>query len=572
MAKILQNEYTLSNDHLTSDQIRKALSGDLEGFKYFFSNCCQLQDKDTRQMIHPVLNKGQELIASTLLGYISKETRANYHKECLILAPRQIGKSTLITAISNYMMSFVPGLERTVLVHTLQTGAAAGKYFSQKIAPIVTGIHPDIFPTIEKNVLGTSTMLTYKDVKGIPRNGVYEVTSAGSNSVRSGTVTIWLADEPSEYRNPEAVEDAISGAIGDYGFSFTAYIGTFSDRVSSYFLDKIKTALANPDEIDMVFIPWFLVYGREGDDRGVDLAELSDYEAKVILPEMIKYGIPTSDFAMKIGWYRRRAIRTSNMKFEFPSSVEDILRLTSDQKVFSVDALEHQRTHNVEGGVPMRLVTDHMTGRTEAQETDASPFRMFRPPLYGHKYKLIADPIMSVNENSDNFAMSVFDDSNLEQVAVFKGKDMPIEDYADFAVSIAKIYNNAMICPESNVAAAFVTAIYALRYYNFYYESTKARQDRVPGIRTNVTSKANMIDNLKLLLDNKSIILHDGDTVDELETFEKKVKTYADGTTSVKMAARKGKTDDMVATLWIYVGTLTQDRLAGRKTSGFAIL
>ena len=81
-----------------------------------------------------------------------------------------------------------------------------------------------------------------------------------------------------------------------------------------------------------------------------------------------------------------------------------------------------------------------------------------------------------------------------------------------------------------------------------------------------------MIDNLKLLLDNKSIIIHDGDTVDELETFEKKVKTYTDGTTSVKMAARKGKTDDMVATLWIYVGTLTQDRLAGRKTSGFAIL
>lgn len=572
MAKILQNEYTLSDDHLTSDQIRKALSGDLEGFKYFFSNCCQLQDKDTRQMIHPVLNKGQELIASTLLGYISKETRANYHKECLILAPRQIGKSTLITAISNYMMSFVSGLERTVLVHTLQTGAAAGKYFSQKIAPIVTGIHPDIFPTIEKNVLGTSTMLTYKDVKGIPRNGVYEVTSAGSNSVRSGTVTIWLADEPSEYRNPEAVEDAISGAIGDYGFSFTAFIGTFSDRVSSYFLDKIKTALANPEEIDMVFIPWFLVYGREGDDRGVDLAELSDYEAKVILPEMIKYGIPTNEFAMKIGWYRRRALRTPNMKFEFPSSVEDILKLTSDQKVFSTESIEYQRNHNVEGGVPMRLVTDNMTGKVEAQETDASPFRMFKPPYYGHRYKLIADPIMSVNENSDNFAMSVFDDSNLEQVAVFKGKDMPIEDYADFAVSIAKIYNNAMICPESNVAAAFVTAIYALRYYNFYYESSKARQDRVPGIRTNVTSKANMIDNLKLLLDNKSIIIHDGDTVEELNYFEKKIKTYADGTTNVKMAARKGKTDDMVATLWIYVGTLTQDRLAGRKTSGFAIL
>lgn len=572
MGKILQNEYTLSDDRLTPDQIRNALSGDLEGFRYFFNNCCQLSDKDSRQLIHPVLNKGQELIASTLLGYISKTTRSNRHKECLILAPRQIGKSTLITAISNYMMAYVPGMERTVLVHTLQTGAAAGKYFSQKIAPIVTGVHPDIFPTIEKSTLGTSTMLTYTDVKGIPRNGVYEVTSAGSNSVRSGTVTVWLADEPSEYRNPEAVEDAISGAIGDYGFSFTAYIGTFSDRVSSYFLEKIKTALENPNEIDLVFIPWFLVYGREGDDNGVDLGELSDYEAKVIIPEMIKYDIPTSEFAQKIGWYRRRALRTPNMKFEFPSSIEDILKLTSDQKVFSRESIDYQRDHNLEGGVPMRLVTDNYTGKTEAQETDASPFKMFRPPYYGHRYKVIVDPIVSVNEQSDNFAMSVFDDANLEQVAVFKGKDMPIEDYADFAVSIAKIYNNATICPESNVAAAFVTAVYALRYYNFYYETPLARKNRTPGIRTSVTSKGNMIDNLKLLLDNRSLIIHDPDTIEELENFEKKVKTHVDGSTSVKMAARKGTTDDLVATLWIYVGSLSQDRLSGGKASGFVIL
>lgn len=570
MAKILKSDYALSSEHLQPDQIRAALSGDLDGFRYFFNNCCQLQDKETRQMIHPVLNRGQELIASTLLKYISKDTRTDYHRECVILAPRQIGKSTLITAICNYMMAYVPGLERTNLVHTLQTGAAAGKYFNQKISPIVTGVHPDIMPTIEKNALGTSSMLTYKDIKGIPRNGVYEVTSAGSNSVRSSTVTVWLADEPGEYRAPEMVEDAISGAIGDYGFSFTAYIGTFTDRISTYFLDKIKTAIENPDEMELVFIPWFLVYGRKGDERGVDMSTLNEYEEKVIIPEMIKYNIPPEEFKCKIGWYRRRALRTSKIKYEFPTSVDDILALTSDKKVFSKEAIEYQRSL-VEAGTPYRFVTDSMTGRVEAQKAEASPFRIFRPPIYGHKYKVVVDPITASNEDTDIFAMTIFDDGNLEQVAVFAGREYSVEDYADFAVSMAKIYNNALICPESNVADAFLVACRGLGYHFFYYGSQQARKKKEPGIRTTVSSKASMIDKLSLALDSKKLILHDEETVNELEWFEKKTKTRADGTQFVKMAAHGKKHDDFCACCWVYIGTLDDRQLNG-KNGGFAIL
>ena len=44
MAKILENEYQ-GSEPLTSDQIRLALSGDYEGFKYFFENCLLIQDR-----------------------------------------------------------------------------------------------------------------------------------------------------------------------------------------------------------------------------------------------------------------------------------------------------------------------------------------------------------------------------------------------------------------------------------------------------------------------------------------------------------------------------------------------
>ena len=571
MPKALQNQYPDQSEHLTNDQIRQALTGDFDGFKYFFENCMLLQDKVTRQYIHPKLNRGQEMIARTILRYVDKKTRANTHKECVICGPRQFGKSTSITAIANYIEAYVPGMENLNLVNTMQSSDAAAKYFKQKLEPILANVHPDIFPTIERDSSVSSTLLQYKDIKGIKRGGFYEILSAGSNSVRSGTVSIWLCDEPSEYRNPEVTEDAISGAIGDYGFSFTAYIGTFSDRLSSYFLDKIKTALDHPDEMELVFIPWFLVYGREEDGKDIDLSVLSDYEEKVIMPEMIKYNIPTKEWAGKIGWYRRRALRTSKMRYEFPSSIQDILDLTSDKKVFTKESIEAQKK-NILAGQKMRVLTDKFSNKPVMDPTDASPFTVYKEPAYGHAYKLVVDPITAVNDNTDYFAMSVFDDQNLEQVASFNGRDMMLEDYADYAVAIAKYYYNAMIVPESNVAAAFVTSVYAQRYYNFYYESPLARKNRTPGIRTTATSKEQMIDNLKLLLDNNRIILHDEETITQLGDYEKKIKTRTDGTQSVKMMARKGKHDDLVSCCFVFVGSLNQSQLAGNRKRMLSVL
>ncbi len=570
MAVILENGYT-GEEALTNDQIKRALSGDFEGFKYFFENCMMLQDRDTRQFVHPKMNKGQELIAKTILSYVDKETREDKHKECVIIGPRQFGKSTLLTAISNYIIAYVPNFENLNLITTMHQATAATKFFKQKLSPIITNVPPEIFPTIERDTLGTSTLLKYTDIKGIRRGGYYEITSAGSNSVRSGTVSVWLADEPSEYRNPGAVEDAVSGAISDYGWSFTAYIGTFSDRLSDYFLNKIKTAVDNPDKMELVFIPWFLVYGREGDGLGYTVEDYTEYDKKVVIPEMIKYGVPESQWIDKIGWYHTRSLRTSKMRYEFPTSIDDIMSLTSDQAVFNKESLDKQEK-NILAGTPMRIVTDNMTGKVEMQETDISPLTVFKQPRYGHKYRISIDPITARSESSDFFVMQVMDLNNNEQVAVFRERDLSDEDYADWAVSIATIYNRAQLCPEINVANGFVVAVNARRYYYWWYQNKKDRVDKTPGIRTTVSSKERLIDALGTMLDRESITIHDQTTLDELRGMVKKIKSRADGTKSIRMEARKNFHDDLVAGLFIYAGTLDIRELEGRTKSGWALM
>lgn len=565
MSKVLVNEYP-ETENLTNEQIHLALSGTFDGFKYFFENCMVLQDRDTRQFVHPVMNKGQEMIARTILSYVDKETRATTHKECVIIGPRQFGKSTLLTAISNYIEAYVPGMENLNVVTTMQQASAAAKFFRQKMAPILSNVHPMIFPTIERETIGTSTLLHYKNIKGIPRGGYYEITSAGSNSVRSGTVSVWLADEPSEYRNPEMVEDAISGAISSYGWSFTAYIGTFSDRLSQYFLNKIQTALDNPNEMELVFIPWFLVYGREGDGAGYTEEDYTEYDKEVIIPAMAKYHVPQSEWHDKIGWYHRRALRTSKMKFEFPTSVEDILALTTDKTVFSKESLDKQEP-NILAGERYRILTDNQTRKVEAQVADASPFTIFRKPIYGHRYRIAIDPITARSQDTDYFIMHVMDLTNHEQVATFRDRGLADEDYADWAVSIGTIYNNAELCPEINVANGFIVAVNSRRYYHWYYQDKKNRADRIPGLRTTVSSKELFIDKLTTLLDRESIKIHDEITLDELRNMVKKHKG-----TSVRMEAKRGHHDDTVAALWIYAGSLSMPEIEKGKRSGFAIL
>lgn len=572
MAKQLVSDYQLTYDHLTPEQLRKALSGDLEGFRYFFENCMQLQDKETRQLIHPKLNKGQELIADVILKHVGKETRANTHKEIVICGPRQFGKSTLITAISNYMAAYVNGLERSNIVHTLHTGGAVDKYYRQKMAPIVTGVHPDIFPTIERNTLGPSTQLFYKDVKGISRGSYYEILSAGSNSVRSGTVTVWLCDEPSEYRNPQMTEDAVSGAIPDHGFSFTAYIGTFSDRISSYFIDKIQLALDNPDEMELIFVPWFLVYGGEEDIGDFTEEQYNDYDKDVILPALVEYGYSSREALGKIAWYHRRALRTAHMRYEFPTSIEDIMSMTSDRCFFSDNARKLQEP-NIRDGQPSTIKLDQFTKKPELEKTDVSPLMVYKLPEQGHRYRLVVDAITSMSGESDYFSMMIFDEKNNEQCAVFYENGLALEDYADYAVQIAKIYNRAMIVPEQNMAEGFIALVWeGQKYYNFYFQDASARAKKMPGIRTTATSRTAMLDTLTLLLESGRIILHDQATLDEMTTFERKVKRRADGTETIRIEARAGHHDDRVSNLWIYAGSLDRSQVAGKKSIGWTIL
>ena len=564
----LVNSYQLPNGstHLTPDEIRKALSD----FEYFMGNFAQIVNKD-RHLQSFQLNAFQKYVANELLPLIKKETRLNRNLSVCIAKPRQVGCSVFFFAFLNYICAFLDDFTDTSILMVEPVTDTLSKLYKKKIDPIITGIHPDLMPTMDRDNQSSSIITHYQDIRGIRRNNFFELVSSGASSVRSDTINVAIFDEAAFYAHPETVADAVVGSIPDNGFSLTIYMSTFEDKRNDFFKNKLQTAIDNPGEWKIIFAPWFIMYPEY--ETGIDYHDLplTEYDQSVIIPEMIKYQIPKERWGDCISWYHSKSAKLAHMKKEFPTTLEEIMELSAEKKVFDPEVLAKHK-QSVESGRPMRLKTDNLTGKVEAQQADESPLRIFRNPVYGHRYKLIVDPITAVSDETDNFAMVMFDDSNREQVAVFKGRGFQVEDYADYAVSLAKIYNNAIICPESNVAGAFTTAVYALRYYNLYYESAIARKNRVPGLRTSVSTKNNYIDLLIMLLNNNNIIIHDEDTINELGWFEKKVKHYGDNSTKVTMAAHKGKHDDLVACCWLYAATLDQRQLTARKSKSIGFI
>lgn len=570
--KKIDNDYRLENGNrgLTPGEIREAFAH----FEYFMANCQQIVNKD-RQLVPFRLNEFQRRLFSTILPLVHKSTRIDKRHSVIVVKSRQVGASVGVTALINNLCAFAD-LQNINIAHVFPVGDTITKFYQQKVLPIISGVHPSIFPTMERETLSSSIMTHYKDIKGIPLNNYYELISSGSDSIRSSTINILLEDEVCYYKKPEKLESAILPALPDTGFSLLVYLSTVGEDASSmFFLEKLKIALDNPEDWTVVFVPWFFTYPERPIGVEYDSLILDEYESETLVPAFIKEGLPKERWGDCISWYRKRMRDFNNnrkrMQLEYPSNLNEVLTINSDKLVFDEVAIARQ-AEKITLGKKYKIVTDNSTGKVELLETDVSPLTVFKKPLPSHRYRIAIDPITANSGETDNFVMQVMDLANNEQVAVFRERGLQDEDYADWAVSLGTIYNKAELCPEINVANGFIVACNARRYYRWFFQTKANKANRVPGIRTTVSSKEHMITCLETLLNRDNLIIHDAYTIEEFNNFARHIKTRTDGSSYVRFAARAGHHDDDVAALWIYAGSLNMAQLEGRRSSGWAMI
>lgn len=561
--KFLENDYRLSDKSITlsREEVGKALSD----FPYFAAHWQQIVNK-RRQTVPSELNAFQRKLGSILLPMIDPKTRLDKRHNVVILKPRQVGASTFTVEFINYLCAFVEGLNHMNILHFFPVGDTVSKFYNEKVMPIITGVHPSLFPTMERKNYGTSITTTYHNIKGVPRDNIYELVSAGASSIRSSTANIAIFDEVAHYRNPEELEAAVSPAIPDFGFSLVIYLSTFDDAKSDYFLNKVQEAKEGGEDWTLLFTPWYEMYPEEFSNISLESLKLTPYDSEVIMPALERAGIARGRWGDHVAWYHRKQKECLAIKKEYPTTIEEVLAFGSNAKVFAKEDLDKQEVNRIERH-PYALKSDVITNAIEASPALNSPLYIFKNPVYGARYLMTVDPIASTSEQSDFFAASVWETRTHEQVATLHGRNLPLEDWSNLAMNLARLYNNALICPESNMSQAFQALIWGEGYYNWWYVNESARAKRAPGIRTTATTKPDMIEKLAVMLRNGSIIIHDPEMLKELRDFEKIEKR---GTT--KMQAPRGKHDDLCACAWVYAGTLGVDELNGIKRSGWAVI
>ena len=164
-------------------------------------------------------------------------------------------------------------------------------------------------------------------------------------------------------------------------------------------------------------------------------------------------------------------------------------------------------------------------------------FKIYKEPEPNNNYIMLIDPARG---GGDNFAVHVINVTKMPFVqvasAVFNEYYLKIPPKL---LDILNYYNKALLIMENNDASGL--SVVDLLFNVYEYENIyKEKINGIRGVRTTKLTRDRNLNLMKWVLENKKLILHDKDTIDELMVF-----VNIDG----KYQAQSGKTDDLVMSL-----------------------
>lgn len=189
--------------------------------------------------------------------------------------------------------------------------------------------------------------------------------------------------------------------------------------------------------------------------------------------------------------------------------------------------------------------------------------KQYVAPLKDRNYVIIVDT--SAGKGLDYSAFSVIDVTEMpyKQVCTFNSNQVPPAEYAEIIHNIAKAYFNPMILVEINNMGQTVadTLWFEFEYENLLFTNNMGRSGKQitvggstkktdMGVNTSMPVKRMGCSMLKLLIEQKQLIVTDMDTIHELSVFSKKGQSYE---------AESGEHDDLVMTLVLF-GWLTDQK------------
>ena len=459
------------------------------------------------------LNEAQKKVAEIILKYafapIPRPVKLVIHKS------RQMGISTIFTLIEKYLVSRISKIN---LLHMLPDEQLAKRYWTEKAEPLWQGSDPALLP--ETSVITSPTpYIKVGNYHGNYMRDFIRYNGSGSKTaMRSSTNQVVILDEYAFFENVKRLEKGVLATQPKTGMVITAYCSTALGM--NHFYDACKQAQEPNSGMDYVFLPWHMLkeYERpissESRFYHLDKYVPTDYDMK-LFDIFEKAGYPKESWLRKIEWYDRVLASEAKgdeeyMHSEYPSTASESFS-ASGRPVLPLKVINYwiKQEHHYEGISPIAKSNgSSLSMRVEWERDNNSPIRQYIKPQHGHRYMIAVD--CAEGYAGDMSAGVMVDVKTMEEVCSFV-VDYEQNDLAELVVDLAKLYNNAQIVQEKNMAGLFTESVQLLGYWNLYIDPgyKGPSTNKMYGIRTTVATKNEAINRLKFLMNNNIYKAHD---------------------------------------------------------------
>lgn len=167
----------------------------------------------------------------------------------------------------------------------------------------------------------------------------------------------------------------------------------------------------------------------------------------------------------------------------------------------------------------------------------------YEAPKEGHNYIMAVDVSKGRGQDYSTFNVIDMTRGKFKQVATYRNNMISPLLFPDIIVKIAQEYNNALVLIENNDAGQVVCNAV---YYDYEYENTFVESSvKRGGVGVTMTKRVKRIgcSNLKDLIELGKLEIYDGNTIQELSTFQVRGSSYQ---------ASAGNHDDLVMNLVLF--------------------
>jgi hypothetical protein len=497
-------------------------------------------DKEARtSKLVDVMNWPQELLVTA----VSKNMTEGRKTRIIILKARQLGFSTITEGIQFELAMDYDHFRGQVVTHETK---------SNEHLLSITQNYFDTYPYAKFYRQANKSANKLRWLPNDSRIGV--ITAKNLAGGRSNTLHFVHGSEVAFWPDAGTLMSSLGPAIPKTAFSFVILEST-ANGIGNWFETTWNDAVSGQNDYLPIFIPWQIHDEYTAEHIGIIpvdpkktpfdeeeerlyrqfMSARMDDECRRILARTLDEDrldelckpMTRKEALSRLAW-RRWIIRNELAKRKDGTNPVDLFKqeypdcprvafLSTGSNVFPLPFLEQcwQSAGSDVGDVTYR------GGRHQFQRAVTGPLTVWKLPTPGEKYIVAGDPTFTVS--GDYGCIQVLNRRTWEQVARYRAKVDP----AALGKKMCELgwwYNEALLAPEVNKdGSTTIGRILGLDYPNVWQRQVADQQPNYAGSKygwfTNTRTKVEAVGNLKSLVVDGSLTIHDPLTFSEMKNY-----------------------------------------------------